>query len=220
MKIALFDFCETLVSFQTADAFISFVSNRHPNLIHKGINYYIQKFFEKTKLSSVLFKLGLNINKHLLLLRFKGLTYELIENEGRLFYETCIKSHYIKESINELQRLKSENYIIYIVSGGLDAYLHYFAEDYNVNLICSELSYTDRVCNGKLKYADCMNKEKIWKLRRILHVDNLHNIDSIAYSDSIADLPLLQFAKRAVVVTKSNKKWINKYNFTKLLWQE
>ena len=72
-KIALFDFCETLANFQTADAYVKYVISKDYIKINKGFNYYLQIFLSKLKISSVLFHLGININKFLLFLNSAAL---------------------------------------------------------------------------------------------------------------------------------------------------
>jgi len=219
-KVALFDFCETIANFQTADAFVEFLCKRNPDKVNKGFSYFLQKFLVKTKLSSVLFHLGFNFNKRLVLLRLRGVCKELVEAEGKAFYNSVIKANFIDKSIEELNQLKKKGYSIYIVSGGYDAYLQYFAKDYDVDLICSKISYFDNLCTGKLSGADCMGHEKVARLTQTFHSSDIKNIDSISFSDSISDLPLLQYTRRAIVVTKKEKDWINRNNFEILLWQK
>ena len=119
-KIALFDFCETLANFQTADAFVKYVISKDYIKIKKGFNYYLQILLFKLKISSILFHLGININKFLLLNNLKGLNYELLSNEAEKYYKDVIKPNLIKETLFELEKLKKEHYEIVIVSGGYD----------------------------------------------------------------------------------------------------
>ena len=219
-KIALFDFCETLANFQTADAYVKYVISKDYIKIKKGFNYYLQILLFKLKISSVLFHLGININKFLLLNNLKGLNYELLSNEAEKYYKDVIKPNLIKETLFELEKLKKEHYEIVIVSGGYDIYLRYFSYDYKVDhLLCSNLLFKNNIFTGSLDGKDCMGEEKIARIKKSLGLIDLKSCESIAFSDSISDMPLLKFAKKAVVVSRKTKKWAINNNFKTILWE-
>lgn len=220
-KIALFDFCETLTNFQTADRYVRYVMSKNTNVISKGLQYYLQIFLEKSKISAVLFRLGININKFMLLNNLKGLSYDVLNQEAKNYYQEEIKPNLIKETIQELKRLKADNYEIVIVSGGYDIYLHYFAQEYNIDqLLCSNLLFKESAFTGSLDGKDCMGDEKVVRLKKLLDKCNVDSYESIAYSDSISDLPFLKFANQAVVVSRKPQKWAKSNHFNTLLWQK
>lgn len=221
-RIALFDFCETLVDFQTADAFVYFVRQRYPQLIKKGFLYYSQLVLEKTKLSAILFKLGININKKLLLEQLRGIDERVIDDCALDYYETRIKPHLIEPTIQVLKDLQNKGYCTYIVSGGYNVYLKHFAKEYRIDgVVCSTIKFANNLCLGKLDGTDCMGRHKIDYLSSIPSLRNLRIKDSISYSDSISDLPLLQYTKIGVVVSKNaSQGWANKYNLKEIIWQK
>lgn len=218
-KIALFDFCETIANFQTADAFVKFVVT---DLNYRSDRmYWLQKTLEKSKVSSLLFKLGFNCNKFLLLRQIKGLSKDIIIKEGQKYYDQIVSPNLIPEVITEIRRLQDEGYSLYIVSGGYDVYLHFFVEEYKFDgIICSSLRFTDGIFTGKLSKADCMGREKVRQLQDFFNCDDLKEIESVSYSDSISDLPLLSFSRNAVVVARRDNSWRKKNHFNILLWKK
>lgn len=219
-KVALFDFCETLANFQTADAYVRYVMRKHNEEIKKGLAYWLQILMEKTKCSAVLFRLGFNVNKFMLLNNLRGLSENVLTNEAKGFYNDVIKPNLIKETITELRKCKEEGFSCIIVSGGYDVYLKFFVEEYGIDkLLCSRLKFVDGTFSGTLDGKDCMNEEKVARMKKYFCKDNLKDIDSVSYSDSKSDLPFLNYTKKAVVVSNRNPKWAKNHKFDILLWQ-
>ena len=220
-KIALFDFCETLANFQTADAYVRYVMRVHSREIKKGLNYWLQILMEKSKLSAVLFRLGSNVNKFMLLSNLKGLSVSMLEQSAKSYYDEVIKPNLIKETVAELKKCQDEGYYCAIVSGGYDIYLNFFAEEFRTDmLLCSQLKFHHGLFSGKLEGKDCMAEEKVNRLRKVFSVNDMKGMDSVSYSDSESDLPFLNFTKRAVVVKKKAPQWAIKRKFEILLWQK
>ena len=46
------------------------------------------------------------------------------------------------------------------------------------------------------------------------------SIEIIAsYSDSISDIPILNIAQNAYVVSQKHQSWVNNYNYKEILWK-
>lgn len=218
-KVALFDFCETLANFQTADAYVRYVM--HKRKVRHGLNYWVQLLMEKGKFSAILFRLGINANKFMLLANLKGLSEGMMREDAKGYYEDVIKPNLIAESILELQQKQKDGYQCIIVSGGYDVYLRHFADEYGIDkVLCSKLKFEDGVFTGKLLGKDCMGKEKVRKMSKDFGTANLKDIDSISYSDSQSDTPFLDYTRRSVVVArKKAPSWAIKHKYEILLWQ-
>ena len=87
------------------------------------------------------------------------------------------------------------------------------------------ISYTDicfdkkDICKGIFQGVDCMNENKIIKMKKkIKDIDEFNLDDSYAYSDSISDLPLLNFVGNGIVVAKNKQQWMTENNFNLILW--
>lgn len=218
-KIAFFDFCETLVDFQTADAFVDFVRKRTKN--PKVMSQYRRiSLLQKIGLVGVLEKLTfhkLSINKQLVLSQLKGLDYSLLSILAKEYYEKKIKPHFIIEMVNKLVELKNEGWQIVLVSGGYDIYLRFFAEEFRVDeIVSSSIGFDGNVCTGKFGSMDCLNENKVILLNQLFNKEELY---SIAFSDSITDLPLFKWVDEGYVVShEKSQVWANKYNLKELIW--
>ncbi len=220
MNIALFDFCETLVNFQTADEYVFFVVQNTQNAdVQRKYQFY--KLLRKTKLIKImdLFWLKGSLNKRWILSLCKGLPETEMESLAKKYYENRLKPAFIKETIEELKHLKSLDYKIYIVSGGYDIYLKYFADDFGVDeVISTEIKFENGMCQGKFANEDCLKKQKICYLNAKEIRKEADYV--VAYSDSITDMPMLKWADKGVVVSKDKSRaWAKKAAMEELIWE-
>ena len=101
-KIALFDFCETLVNFQTADAFVDYVRNRIGIRRMKVLELFQQSLLV-LKVPQIIDKLSKNkysINKRLKLYQLKGIQKKDLENLAFDYYTNRIKPNFIERIID------------------------------------------------------------------------------------------------------------------------
>lgn len=220
-KVALFDFCETLVNFQTADAFVEYVranckDNKH---MHKWNN--IRLFLIKTRIIPILSRLlpKISIHKRIVLYQLKGKTKIELSEYAQCFYKNMILPNLIHEVIDELKKLQLQHYKIVLVSGGYDIYINLFAKDFgidNENIITTRIKYKNGICMGIIDGLDCLFDNKIKLISEKFEKDEIY---SISYSDSKTDLPLLNWADKGIVVRCKNR---NKWNlkFDEILWEK
>lgn len=216
-RIALFDFCETIANFQTADRFVHYTRSLcgffpmrvkcriHSMLVRKNlIDRLSIRFPDKS------------INKRIILWQLRGVSKRILEKLAKSYYGNVIKQNLIPPVIAEMQSLKSSGYRIILVSGGYDIYLKYFAEEYGVDsVISSKIKFCGNACMGKLDGKDCIGNEKVEQLKKMF--PNRDNIFFVAYSDSKSDIPMLEWADDAVVVRNNSKKpWTDKYR--EIIW--
>lgn len=218
-KNIYFDFCETLVSFQTADAFVDFARLNARKSTFRLIWESLFKFFKRIKLFSFLEYLfpQKSIEKKFKLFQLKGLTIKELEEISFQYYHTVIKKHFIPEIYNEFLSDYELNYNITVVSGGYDIYLNCFIEDFpKCNLISTKLKFDNDTFSGKLIGKDCLYGEKVVQLEKL----NFSQENSIVYTDSYTDLPLLKWCKQGVVVSKNkHQAWSSKNGFKEIVWQ-
>lgn len=217
MKIALFDFCETIVKFQSADPYVWYVAQKYNR--KKTCLAFLLNLMGLLKIDAILFKLGFNIYKKLVLYQLKGIPEIILLNEGTCYYNEIIKPNLIQDVLSEIERLKSEGYKLFVVSGGYNVYLKDFIKDFNFDgLICSTLSFHDSLFTGRLEQADCMGVEKVKRLQDFFSCNDMKNIDSISFSDSLSDKPMLDFTRTAVVVGRKDNNWRKVYNYNFKQW--
>lgn len=216
IKVALFDFCETLANFQTADAFVDFVRNHSNSHIMKS-KEKMWLFMRKSRLMSVLDLVTKKQNsKRIKLHQLKGIKKNELEDLSQEYYKQRIRPNLIRPILNRMLSLKHEGYTIGLVSGGYGIYLKYFVEEFKIDFcISSELDFKGDYCTGKMRGLDCMNQNKVMLLNRYFKEKPFK---SIAFSDSITDIPFLQWTKEGVVVSRNHQKWIENYNFSEIIW--
>jgi HAD superfamily phosphoserine phosphatase-like hydrolase len=163
-----------------------------------------------------------SLEKRIKLLQLRGFNYETINNLAELYYCRIIKPSLIKVVMEEMHRLMKENYEICIVSAGYSIYIKYFAEEHQIkHVISSEIAFTKSksLCRGIIFGRDCINTEKVDRVKAYFIGQDINYKESISYSDSITDLPILQLTGKGVVVSKNNpQKWSCRYKFKDIIW--
>lgn len=214
-KIAFFDFCETLVNFQTADEFVRFTYKKVYNRELEINKFYAKILFFLDGITRYRFSL----NKRAVLRKLKGLTYHQIDTCAKIYYDEVIKPNFIQKLIDVLNKKKVEGYNIVIVSGGYNVYLKYFAKEFYVtDVISTRIGFRNEICTGKFDGIDCLNFNKVSLLDKIYNSIELY---SEAYSDSITDIPFLKWANEGYVVSRNyQQSWNNKYKFKEIVWEE
>lgn len=218
-KVALFDFCETLANFQTADAYVDFVRE---NLNDKRMWRLerIQNFLRKIKLIRVaekLTKYKYSINKRIKLWQLRGIAVDDLQNLADRYYEERIKPDIISGLLERLLTLKKQGYSVFLVSGGYDFYLRCFAEEYELSgVISTRIGVKNGICTGMFDGIDCLRDGKIYLLNKYFTIKPKY---SVAFSDSISDVPFLNWATKGYVVSKKkHQEWIDDYNFNEIIW--
>lgn len=222
-KIAFFDFCGTLVSFQTADAYVDFIRNNAGNRKMRFLDT-MTELMSRLKVIAVFNRIlpGNALYKKMKLFQLRYLPFEYLDRQAELYYRERIKPELLQPVLNEMKVLKADGYEICLVSAAYSIYLRYFADEYNIkHIISTEISFdrSGRRCLGRIKGTDCYGKEKVRKIRKNFKEGLLNISDSVSYSDNISDLPMLRFSGRAVVVSKEkSQRWSSDNNFRELIW--
>lgn len=217
-NVAFFDFCGTLVPFQSANAYVRFVVGNYARPL-KRLALAIIEAARRYHLLGLFLRIfyGGNNDKFLYLKLIKGFDYETLDVAARRFYHEKIKPNIIPEVIRELKRLQDAAYRIVIVSGAYDIYLHYFAADYNIrDIVSSTLEYSGGRFTGKLCGPDCMGEAKVRVLERRFSRQEIY---CVAYSDGASDVPLLTWADKGYVVSK-RPSWVVNNSLTEFCWNE
>lgn len=222
-KLALFDFCETLVSFQTADAFVDYVRKREGNFYMHLFNIIYQVLLE-IKVIAFFNKLypRRSFGKKLKLLQLKGFSVVRLNELAKAYYEEEIKPGFIKPLLMRMKKLGKLGYELCVVSAGYSIYLTYFIKDYKIqHLISTEIKFnkTGTICCGIIYGKDCINDEKVKRLKIYFQDCDVNYEESVAFSDSKSDLPLLFTVGKGFVISKSKpQSWIKDYNLKEIIW--
>lgn len=218
-KVALFDFCETIANFQTADAYVRYVQS-HSVPTNIGIRL-LYNILNQSRVLGIVRRLKPkgSIDKRFILKQMKGRTYEEMDRLAEDYYNNMIKPNMIEPVITELRRLQSEGYGIYVISAGYDIYLKYFVKDFKVDgLLSTKIEFKDGVCTGRFDGQDCMFDYKIDYINSMIKGDHSQ---WLAFSDSITDLPMLELVGNPVVISRGKSQtWAEKKGFKQIIWNK
>ena len=216
-KVALFDFCETIANFQTADNYVKYVQN-HSNPTNTFIRL-LYKILNQSRILGVFRRLfpKRSIDKRFILRQLKGRTYEEMDKLAKEYYDAEIKPNLISPVVMKLLEFQKEGYEVIIVSGGYDIYLKYFAEAYNVKYVLStSIEFRKGICTGFFHGKDCMFDNKIEYIKALVTGD--YN-KWYAFSDSITDLPMLEIVGNPIVVSRGGlQNWADIRNIKQIVW--
>lgn len=217
-KVAFFDFCGTLIPFQSANAYVRFVVRNYASPLRRAALAIIEAARRYHLLGLLLRIFNAKGNDKFLYLKLiKGLSFDTLNSAARDFYQNEIKPSIIPEVIGELKRLQDDGYRIVIVSGAFDVYLHYFAADYKIaDIVSSKLEFADGYFTGRLSGPDCMGEAKVKELDRLFPRQDIY---CVAYSDGASDAPLLSWADKGYAVSK-RPSWIANNSLTEFWWNE
>lgn len=200
-NVALFDFCKTLVTFDTHDPFIKLVLLKERKFA---------KFLIATVLSSHLVRLlqrfrvlRLHNKKQYLVSLLDGIETKKVEKWADLYAEKLLR-HSIQDSNMELAVLHARNVVIYVISAGLSVYIKKYMQkkhpNVNAIVIANDLTSNDGVCDGTYTATDCIGSEKVIRYNAQKKEDE----QVVAtYSDSYSDKPIIDLAAYGYLITRS-----------------
>jgi HAD superfamily hydrolase (TIGR01490 family) len=221
MKLVIFDFCETLVNFQTADCFVEYI-------LHQSGRGKIK--FNK-KLTAVLYRLriialanklfpGLNLSKRMCLYQLQGLPTHEMDSWSKSFVNEKIRPNLIPELMLKLKEHKQVGDYIVLISGGYEDYLTVFAQQENIpGVMGTRIQRKNNRLTGYFDGADCLHTEKVNRLNEWLSTRNNHFESTVVYSDSITDMPLFKWVDVPIVVSKNRSQlWSQEYKFSEIIY--
>ena len=219
-KIAIFDFCETLVDFQTADAFVDYVREHTDELSvrrKEKINLILRKY-KVTRIAEKITSSKYSIEKKLKLWQLKGLEKDMLNDLAFDFYQERIKPHLIERTNELLVQHQLAGDEVWLISGGYGIYLRYYKEEFKIDkLISSNISFSENKCLGKMEGLDCMRENKVELFKQAFSQCKGGKVIA-SYSDSISDIPILLLADRPYVISRRHQEWAHQYYFNEIIW--
>jgi len=219
--LVIFDFCETLSKFQTADKFISYVlsdkeikKSKFWILISKLLgNRYFSIFFNK-------FFPEYNYGKRMRLLRLRKVK-ALDLDKSAISYNTYLQKSLITPLYKKMLEHSSNGDHVIIISGGYNNYIWYFAKEHEIEYVCAtKIKIKNNICTGTFDGPDCMHHEKLHKVLQYIESKKLKYKRSVFYTDSISDLELMQWVDEGIVVSKDkHQNWATEYGFKEMIWK-
>lgn len=144
---------------------------------------------------------------------FYTLNY-LNNDELKNFHKEVIKLAIYNDAIEKIRRLRNEEYYILLVSASPECYLKFFEiEDYVDGVIGTKLHFENNKYVNKIDGENCKGEEKVKRITSYLKEKNLFidKSNSLAYSDSLPDLPMFRLVGKAYLINFNKKIWDMKY---------
>lgn len=214
MKVAVFDFCDTVVNFQTADRFVYYAIEHAENKKIKKRKSILDKM-QKMSFAKRIDKLTdgkYSLNKRIILWQLRGASKQEMDEWSEAYYREEIVPNLHADILEIIQQYQEKGYFVYLASGGYDIYLRFFISDYRINgCVCTKLKFNKNIFSGKIYGWDCMRRNKT---RMLMACFKEHLEHTVVYTDSKTDLSLLIWADEGIVVSKkSSRSWPKEYGF-------
>jgi HAD superfamily hydrolase (TIGR01490 family) len=187
MNLALFDFDGTITEKDSFLDFIDHISRIHKYLIIKRI-LMLPVFF-----AYLLGILPMGKAKEIFLTScFKGWDKSYFDAIAKKYADSSLPRLIRPSALETIQRHKSNNDRIVVVSASLDSWLEHWCSKYELGLICSSLETKNGAITGKLKREDCNGIEKVRRIKKRYYLEEYDTV--FAYGDSSGDKDMLELA--------------------------
>lgn len=216
-KLVIFDFCGTLIRFQTADRYVQFCVERLKD--HKAVRWRrgMVKMMDKLRVFKIYYHIqhGNNWRKRVILRQLKGVSYKECDQLAKRYFEEELLPNVVQPLTDKLKEHLKNGDRVCILSGGYDVYIKYFAQYFGIKeVISSKIAFRDGKCLGRMEGKDCMREDKLEYIRPFLK-----GTKTICYTDSKSDLPLLEMIDEPIVVSKeSPQQWATERNYQQIVW--
>lgn len=222
-KYAVYDFCQTICTFETADEFVGFVCQKKPSDYIKRKQRYIDKLYRFHV--DYLFNLvghffHFSINKKILLSKLKGMRKEELEEYSVQYYNEKIRGSLIPEVIESIKQNKNSGLKIAVVSASYDIFLKHFVKEFGIDLLVTNtFKYTkNNIFEGRITKPDCIYKNKVKYFYKKASKEKCRIQKS--YGDSKNDIPILLEAEHGIVISHNyHKEWTAKFGFKEIIWK-
>lgn len=129
-----------------------------------------------------------------------GLDEEHFEQELALWYTERVRSHISAAGRREVTRRREEDFVLVILSAGTRYAVEPLARELGVDhVLCTQLEVTDGKLTGRCEEL-CYGAHKVRIAERFAASHNIDLDQSIFYTDSISDLPMLKRVGEARVI--------------------
>ena len=217
-RLVIFDFCGTLISFQTADRYVNFCVKRLQDNRAVKCRCVILNMLDTLRVFKIYnhIKLGNNWRKRVVLWQLKGVSFEQCDQLAYKYFKEELLPNVVKPVVEKLKEHLAQKDRLVILSGGYDVYIKYFAAHFGIReYVSSTIAFENNRCLGTMDGKDCMRDNKVEYLRPLLEGET-----TICYTDSISDLPILELVDEPIVVSKNApQQWATEHNYSQIIWK-
>lgn len=195
MKLAIFDFCRTLVKINSLPKFIEIVLDSTPNTLENRVKRYI---FHRRKILSKVFRVK---SRYIEIRLLRGYDKDFIDIISKKFFYESLAKNKNKVIVDYLINLKKEDYKIIILSAALDVYLRYLKDILPVDdIISAHLAFRNNICKGKIEGIDPYGSKKLLKL--VKEYNNIEWENSYYFTDDyISEINIIEKVGYPFIVT-------------------
>ncbi|TWI54356.1 HAD superfamily hydrolase (TIGR01490 family) [Pseudomonas duriflava] len=197
VPVAFFDFDGTLTTGDTLMPFLKFVVGTPA--------YYTKLVLISPVLAAYFAKLLRNdIAKQIVLKHYlDGYQINDLFELGQRFSEEVISSMLRPKGMECLRWHQAQGHRCVLVSASIDVYLSAWAKQEGfLEVICTKLENdTDGYVSGKIRGKNCHGEEKLKRVNKWR--EGLGSIETFAYGDALADIPLLTSVDNGYILIRS-----------------
>ena len=217
-RLVIFDFCGTLISFQTADRYVEFCVRRLQDNKVVQRRHRVIRLMDKLRIFKIYNRIcrGNNWRKRMILWQLKGISFEQCDQFAKAYFEEELLPNVVAPVVEKLKEHLAQKERVVILSGGYDIYIKYFAAHFGIReYVSSKIAFEKNRCLGKMDGKDCMRANKIEYLRPLLKGET-----TICYTDSVSDLPILKLVDQPIVVSKdAQQQWAIEHKYQQIIWK-
>lgn len=210
-EFALFDFCGTIVNYQSFNPYIIAVLKSEKEWAYSLYSNRIFSFVSKV-ITKIINKINKNyyFDKHLLVFLTKGISLSAFEKIAEEYFKDVVSKRYITETLELIKKCKRSGMKIAVVSAGCDLYISLFAKEHDVDLVLTNrIRFKDGMSTGCLNNKDLLGTQKVLEINKAF-ITNDHNASfEIGVSDSFSDIPMLNICNKKIVISHcKHQNWV------------
>lgn len=194
-KLAIFDIDFTITKRETMVELLKFFIKTHPTRFYYAFNSlrgflgYKLKFFDEKK------------SKEIHLSFLKNWNEKQVNEFVDLYYENQLKKVLLKDGIDEIKKRKKEGYRVILSSASPEFYVTKLYEYEEVEKIFgSVFEFKNSIFTSKMIGQNNKGKEKVERLKKYIDFNNIDWKNSVMYSDSLSDSPLLELCGKGYLI--------------------
>lgn len=211
VKLALFDIDYTITRKETLMEFYKYIVSKDiknikflPRALYSGLMYGIKVYDEK-KVKECFLKFIENIEEKDLAILTKK------------FYDERLSKILYKDALDMMHKLKSEGYMVILISASPEFYIkEFYAIDDVDFIIGTRFTFENGKFVRKMSGNNCKRDEKVSRLKAYLKENNIEADyeNSYMFSDSLSDLPLLDLVGKPYLINYNKN-----HNIEVLRWK-
>ena len=211
VKLALFDIDYTITRKETLMEFYKYIVSKDiknikflPRALFSGLMYGV-KVYDERRVKESFLKFIENIEEKELAILTKK------------FYDERLSKILYKDALDMIHKLKTEGYMIILISASPEFYIkEFYAIDDVDFIIGTRFTFENGKFVRKMDGNNCKRDEKVVRLKAYLKENNIEADyeNSYMFSDSLSDLPLLDLVGNPYLINYNKK-----HNIEILRWK-